>query len=66
MHKAMRKRVQKALRIESKIQALAFDRSAGAREDRVRMIENRHWFGRNLKGELLSASDKGHGAVTVL
>ena len=66
MHKSLRKRVQKARRIENKIQALAWSKGPEARKERARMVENRHWFDRDLKGELMTASDKGHGPVTVL
>lgn len=66
MHKAMRLKVKKARRIEDKIQALAFGSTPESRKARAKMIENRHWYGRNLKGELRSGSDKTHGRVTLL
>ena len=66
MHKALRLRVRKAKRIERKIQELAFNGKSEARRERAKMIENRHWYDRNLKGELCSGSDREHGPVTIL
>lgn len=67
MHKAMRLKVRKARRIEDKIQELAFsDNTPESRKELAKMIENRHWYGRNLTGELRSGSDKTHGRVTLL
>ena len=66
MHKALRLRVRKAQRIERKIQELAFNGKSEARRERAKMIENRHWFDRELKGELRSGSDREHGRVTIL
>ena len=66
MHKALRLRVRKAQRIERKIQELAFNGKSEARRERAKMIENRHWFDRDLKGELRSGSDREHGPVTIL
>ena len=66
MHKALRLRVRKAKRIERKIQELAFNDKSEARRERAKMIENRHWFDRELKGELRSGSDREHGRVTIL
>ncbi len=66
MHKALRLRVRKAQRIERKIQELAFNGKSEARRERAKMIENRHWYDRELKGELRSGSDREHGRVTIL
>ena len=66
MHKALRLRVRKAQRIERKIQELAFNGKSEARRERAKMIENRHWYDRELKGELRSRSDREHGPVTIL
>ena len=66
MHKALRLRVRKAQRIERKIQELAFNGKSEARRERAKMIENRHWYDRELKGELRSGSDRDHGRVTIL
>ena len=66
MNKALRLKVRKAKRIERKIQELAFNGKSEARRERAKMIENRHWFDRDLKGELRSGSDRDHGPVTIL
>ena len=66
MHKALRLKVRKAQRIERKIQELAFNGKSEARRERAKMIENRHWYDRELKGELRSGSDREHGHVTIL
>ena len=66
MHKALRLQVRKAKRIERKIQELAFNGKSEARRERAKMIENRHWYDRDLKGELRSGSDREHGCVTIL
>lgn len=66
MHKALRLKVRKAQRIERKIQELAFNGKSEARRERAKMIENRHWYDRDLKGELRSGSDREHGPVTIL
>lgn len=66
MHKALRLRVRKAKAIERKIQELAFSGKSEARRERAKMIENRHWYDRNQKGELRSGSDREHGPVTIL
>ena len=66
MHKALRLKVRKAERIERKIQELAFNGKSEARRERARMIENRHWYGRDLKGELRTGNDRHNGPVTVL
>ena len=66
MHKALRLKVRKAERIERKIQELAFNGKSEARRERARMIENRHWYGRDLKGEFRTGNDRHNGPVTVL
>ena len=66
MHKTMRLKVRKAKRIERKIQELAFNGKSEARRERAKMIENRHWYDRDLKGELRSGNDREHGRVTIL
>ena len=66
MHKAQRLKVRKAQRIERKIQELAFNGKSEARRERAKMIENRHWYARERKGELRSGSDREHGPVTIL
>lgn len=66
MHKSLRKRVQKAKRIERKVQALSFSRTSESRKESKRMAENRHWYDRDHKGALLSASDKSSGNCIIL
>ena len=66
MHKALRLKVRKAKAIERKIQELAFNGKSEARRERAKMIENRHWYGRELTGELRSGSNREHGRVTIL
>ena len=58
MHKALRLKVRKARAIERKIQELAFNGKSEARRERAKMIENRHWYARDLKGELRSGNDR--------
>ena len=58
MHKALRLKVRKAKAIERKIQELAFNGKSEARLERAKMIENRHWYGRNLKGDFRTGN--GH------
>lgn len=59
MHKSkregLRRRTEKARRIEDKIQALSFSTNPEARKENKRMAENRHWYARELKGELRCA-----------
>ena len=66
MHKALRLRVRKAQRIERKIQELAFNGKSEARRERAKMVENRHWYDRDRKGELRTGNDREHGRVTIL
>ena len=66
MHKSLRQRVQKAKRIERKVQALSFSTNPEARKENKRMAENRHWYDRDTKGALLSASDKSSGNCIIL
>lgn len=67
MHKSMRLLVQKAQRRESKIQTLAKARTPEARKERMRMLDNRHWQDRELKGEFLTgnAHQRNAGSCTV-
>ena len=65
MHKALRLKVRKAQRIERKIQELAFNGKSDARRERAKMIENRHWYGRDQKGELRTGNARDRGRVTV-
>ena len=65
MNKALRLKVRKAQRIERKIQELAFNGKSEARRERAKMIENRHWYDRELKGEFLTGNDRQQGRVTV-
>ena len=58
MHKALRLKVRKARAIERKIQELAFNGKSEARRERAKMIENRHWYNRDLKGDFRSGSDR--------
>ena len=58
MHKALRLRVRKAKAIEHKIQELAFNGKSEARRERAKMIENRHWYNRDLKGEFRTGNDR--------
>lgn len=59
MHKSkregLRRRTEKAKRIEAKIQALSFSNNPESRKEIKRMAENRHWYNRELKGELRCA-----------
>ena len=66
MHKALRFKVRKAKAIERKIQELAFNGKSEARRERAKMIENRHWYDRDLKGELCTGNGREHGRVTIL
>lgn len=66
MHKALRLKVRKAKAIERKIQELAFDGKSEARRERAKMVENRHWYGRELTGDFRTGNDRGHGPVTIL
>lgn len=66
MHKSLRQRVQKASRIERKIQALSFSETSESRKEMKRMAENRHWYDRKPKGALLSASDKASGKCIII
>ena len=65
MHKALRLKVRKAKAIERKIQELAFSGKSEARRERAKMIENRHWYDRNHKGELRTGNDRDNGPVKV-
>ena len=58
MHKALRLKVRKAQSIERKIQELAFNGKSEARRERAKMIENRHWYGRDQNGELRTGNDR--------
>lgn len=66
MHKALRQQVRKAKRIESKIQDLAFNGKSEARRERAKMIENRHWYDRDQKGDFRTGNNRDHGTVKVL
>lgn len=66
MNKALRLKVRKAKRIERKIQELAFSVKPEARRERAKMIENRHWYNRELTGDFRSGSDREQGPVTIL
>ena len=70
MHKSkregLRRRTEKARRIEDKIQALSFSTTPEARKENKRLAENRHWYDRDLKGELRTGSSGEHGRVTIL
>ena len=70
MHKSkrdgLRRRVEKVARFERKIQELAFNGKSEARQERAKMIENRHWYNRDLKGDFRTGSDREPGAVTIL
>ena len=63
MHKSMRLKVRKAKAIERKIQELAFNGKSEARLERAKMIENRHWYDRNHKGEFRTGNDRDSGPV---
>ena len=58
MHKALRLKVRKAKAIERKIQELAFNGKSEARLERAKMIENRHWYGRDQKGDFRTGNDR--------
>ena len=66
MHKALRLKVRKAKAIERKIQELAFNGKSEARQERAKMIENRHWYNRDLNGDFRTGSNREPGAVTIL
>ena len=59
MHKSkregLRRRTEKARRIEDKVQSLSFSGNPESRKENKRMAENRHWYDRELKGELRCA-----------
>ena len=59
MHKSkregLRRRTEKARRIEDKVQTLSFFFFFESRKEIKRMAENRHWYDRELKGELRCA-----------
>lgn len=69
MHKSkregLRRRTEKARRIEDKIQALAFSGNTESRKELKRMAENRHWYDRELKGEFRTGNAREHGRVTI-
>ena len=62
MHKSKRdglkRRVSEYERIERKIQELSFNGKSEARRERAKMIENRHWYDRDLKGEFRTGNDR--------
>lgn len=58
MHKALRLKVRKAKAVERKIQELAFNGKSEARQARAKMIENRHWYDRDLKGDFRTGYDR--------
>ena len=63
MYKALRLKVRNAKEIERKIQELAFNGKSEVRRERAKMIENRHWYDRDRKGEFRTGNDrevKGH------
>ena len=66
MHKALRLKVRKAKAIERKIQELAFNGKSEARQERAKMIENRHWYNRKHTGELRTGNNREHGRATIL
>ena len=70
MHKSKRdglkRRVSEYERVERKIKELAFNGKSEARRERAKMIENRHWYGRDLKGDFRTGGDRHHGSVTIL
>ena len=66
MRKELRLKVRKAKAIERKIQELAFNGKSEARRERAKMIENRHWYDRQPKGELRTGGDRNHGRVPLL
>ena len=62
MHKSKRdglkRRVSEYERIERKIQELSFNGKSEARRERAKMIENRHWYDREQKGEFRTGNDR--------
>ena len=58
MHKALRLKVRKAKAIERKIQELAFNGKSEARSERAKLIENRHWYNRDQKGDFRTGNDR--------
>ena len=66
MHKALRLQVRKAKALELKIQELAFNGKSEARRERAKMIENRHWYGRDRKGDFRTGNNREHGTVKVI
>ena len=70
MHKSKRdglkRRVSEYERVERKIQELAFNGKSEARRERAKMIENRHWYDRDRKGDFRTGNDREHGRVTIL
>lgn len=63
MHKALRQQARKARAKEDKIQELAFNGKSEARRERAKMIENRHWYDRNAKGDFRTGNDRTNGDV---
>ncbi len=66
MHKALRLKVRKAKAIERKIQELVFNGKSEARLERAKMIENRHWYNRDHKGDFRTGNNRDNGAVKFL
>ena len=62
MHKSKRAGLKKQLceyeRLERKIKELAFNGKSEARLERAKMIENRHWYDRDHKGDFLTGNDR--------
>lgn len=52
MHKSKRAAVKRIRVFESRIQALAFDKAPGTGKARIAMVSNRHWYNRELTGQL--------------
>ena len=70
MHKSKRDGLKKQLReyerLERKIQELSFNGKSEARRERAKMLENRHWYNRNHKGDFRTGNARDNGAVMVL
>ena len=70
MHKSKRdglkRRVSEYEKVERKIQELSFNGKSEARRERAKMIENRHWYDRDSKGDFRTGNDREHGRVTIL
>ena len=62
----LNRRVSEYERVERKIQELAFSGKSEARRERAKMLENRHWYDRDPKGDFRTGNGREHGRVIIL